>query len=465
VKDRTENMHSVSTKAARNLATTTKTIPQMTAISPRWLLKMLPWVNVEAGTYRVNRKKIITPKDRKINIDIGAEHIQLRPDQLSSIASFFDLDENLMKSFIAKFEVEKYEVGQEPISVGEHINFFIIAKGTVEIYKTGSFGQKIVLKVLSDGHYFGDLSFAGEPLGQVYANVLTPCILLSMKSGQFQKFMEEVPDIKTRMTAAKKRMDAQSALSDEFGEKKINVSSAYEGEPDISETFIDYEDDPVEYPLNIIQSILTIHTRVTDIYNNPINQLQEQLRLTIEAMKEQQEREIICNPEFGLINAVSSSTHITTRNGSPTPDDMDELLSRVWKKPSFFLAHPRAVAAFGRECTRRGVPPVMVDKFGSPFMTWRGVPIFPSDKVPIDGGGMSKILLLRTGEAEQGVVGLHQLGIPDEIMPGLSVRFMGINNKSIASYLVTTYFSVAVLVEDALGVLDNVAVSNYYEYK
>ncbi len=41
---------SLGTKAARQLATTTKTIPQMTAISPRWLLKLLPWVQVESGT-------------------------------------------------------------------------------------------------------------------------------------------------------------------------------------------------------------------------------------------------------------------------------------------------------------------------------------------------------------------------------------------------------------------------------
>jgi hypothetical protein len=276
--------------------------------------------------------------------------------------------------------------------------------------------------------------------------------------------MEEDPDFKAGMVSARKKREERSELSDEYGEKKIKVSSAYEGEPDISETFIDYEDDPQEYPLSIIQSIVTLHTRITDLYNNPINQLREQLRLTIEAVKEQQEREIICNPEYGLLNAVSSSMHISTRNGSPTPDDMDELLARVWKKPSFFIAHPKAIAAFGRECTRRGVPPVVVEPFGSPFLSWRGVPIIPSDKIPIVDG-VSKILLMRIGENEQGVVGLHQIGIPDEVMPSLSVRFMGINKKSIASYLVTTYFSVAVLVEDALGVLDNVVVSNYYEYK
>jgi hypothetical protein len=47
---------SPSTAPARNLATTTKTAPQMQGISPRRLLRMLPWIEVSGGTYRVNRR-------------------------------------------------------------------------------------------------------------------------------------------------------------------------------------------------------------------------------------------------------------------------------------------------------------------------------------------------------------------------------------------------------------------------
>ncbi len=42
---------------------------------------------------------------------------------------------------------------------------------------------------------------------------------------------------------------------------------------------------------------------------------------------------------------------------------------------------------------------------------------------------------------------------------------MGIDRNSIASYLVSLYCSAAVLTEDALGVLENVEVGNYHEYK
>jgi hypothetical protein len=125
-----------------------------------------------------------------------------------------------------------------------------------------------------------------------------------------------------------------------------------------------------------------------------------------------------------------------------------------------FLAHPRAIAAFGRECNRRGVHADSADINGHKVSTWRGVPILPCDKISVGDQRVSSILAMRTGVDDEGVIGLHQTGIPDEYEPGLSVRFMGVNQQAVVSYLVSAYYSVAVLVPDALGVLENVEVSH-----
>jgi len=233
---------------------------------------------------------------------------------------------------------------------------------------------------------------------------------------------------------------------------------------DLPEIYVDYEEKPREYTLSAVTTVLDLQTRISDMYRSPHDQIKEQLRLIIEKVKERQESELINNTEYGLLNNVDESMRVKTRKGAPTPDDLDELIARVWKEPAFFLAHPRAIAAFGRECTRRGVPPPTVTIFGSPFLTWRGLPLIPSDKVAIKADKTS-ILLLRTGEKKQGVVGLFQPGIPGEVSPSLSVRFMGINHKAIASYLISLYCSLAILTEDALGVLENVSVDQYHEYK
>ena len=236
------------------------------------------------------------------------------------------------------------------------------------------------------------------------------------------------------------------------------------GENALPTTFVDYEEEPREYELSAITTVLHTHARITDLYNNQIDQLREQVRLTVEAVKEREEHEILNHPEFGLLKEIDKSQRISTRTGPPTPDDLDELLTLVWKKPAFFLAHPRAIAAFGREATRRGVPPVVVHLFGSPFVTWRGVPLIPSSKLPVAKGDKTSILLLRVGENKRGVVGLQKVGVSGEIEPGLSVRYSGTSDNAIASHLVTRYFSVAVLAHDAIASLDNVELGHYHKY-
>jgi hypothetical protein len=225
----------------------------------------------------------------------------------------------------------------------------------------------------------------------------------------------------------------------------------------------DYEKQPREYVLTSIATTIEVDTRISDLFRSPMDQVKEQLGLTVEKLKEKQESELLNNKSYGLLNNADPEMRIQPRKGAPTPDDLDELIATVWKEPSCFVAHPKAIAAFGRECTRRGVPPPTVNLFGSPFLTWRGLPLVPTDKVPLKGN-KTDILLLRTGEKKRGVIGLFQPGLPGEVSPSLSVRMMGINQAGGAMYLLTLYCSVAVLTFDALGVLEGVTVDQYHEY-
>lgn len=252
----------------------------------------------------------------------------------------------------------------------------------------------------------------------------------------------------------------------------LDIQNQEVGYQFIPEGYVNYEANPREYVLNPISAIVKISTQVSDIYSKPYDQSEEQLRLSVECLRERQEQELINSSDYGLLENAAACQRIQTRNGYPTPDDMDELIAKVWKEPSFFLAHPRAIAAFGRECTRRGVPPATVSLFGSSFLSWRGIPLIPSNKLLIDGKmdlqgetGKTNILLVRTGEEKQGVIGLYQAGLPGEQSKGLSVRFMGIDNQGIGSYLILLYSSACILSKDAVGVLENVEIGHYYDYK
>ncbi|OGQ23770.1 MAG: hypothetical protein A2138_14110 [Deltaproteobacteria bacterium RBG_16_71_12] len=225
----------------------------------------------------------------------------------------------------------------------------------------------------------------------------------------------------------------------------------------------DYEAQPREYVLSSVTTTISVHTRVSDLFRSPMDQTKEQLTLAVDKLKEKQEDELINNASYGLINNADPEMRVKTRKGPPTPDDLDELIATVWKEPSFFLAHPKAIAAFGRECTRRGVPPPTTTMFGAPFLTWRGLPLVPCDKLRIKDN-KTNVLLLRTGERKRGVVGLFQPGLPGEVSPSLSIRMMGINAQGATQYLLSLYCSTAVLVHDALGVLEGVTLNHYHEY-
>ncbi|MDR3182525.1 MAG: hypothetical protein LBT89_06335 [Planctomycetaceae bacterium] len=240
----------------------------------------------------------------------------------------------------------------------------------------------------------------------------------------------------------------------------------------VPEGFVDYETAPREYRLGSISTVINIDTRIADLYSSPYDQVNEQIRLAVESLKERQESQLINSDDYGLLKNAADSQRVKSISGSPTPDDFDELISKVWKEPSFFLAHPRAVAAFGRECTRRGVPPATVSYYGSNFLTWRGIPIVPTDKLFVDGHkvpksktGKTNVLLVRTGEAKRGVIGLHQSNLPGGAVRGLAIRFMGVDKNGIASYLLSVYCALAILADDAVAVLENVDVGNYYKYE
>lgn len=222
-----------------------------------------------------------------------------------------------------------------------------------------------------------------------------------------------------------------------------------------------------------ISTIININTAVEDVYSSPYGIAKNQLDLAIESLRERQESQLINNDDYGLLKNVADSQRIqpVQANGAPTPDDLDELISKVWKEPSFFLAHPRAIAAFERECTRRGVPPVTANIAGGTFILWRGIPLIPTDKLMVDGkknptakAGKTNIMLVRTGEAKRGVIGLYQRNLKNEAGRGLSVRFRGIDDKGVVSYLLSLYCSAAILSDDAIAVLEDVEVGEYYDY-
>ncbi|MGR9107700.1 MAG: family 2B encapsulin nanocompartment shell protein [Gammaproteobacteria bacterium] len=447
---------SLGKEAARNLATTTKSAPQMQEISSRWLLKVLPWVQVQGGVFRLNRRLSYAVGDGRITfVNTGAE-IQVIPQELCELPMLRGFDDvDALNALADLFEQKEFQAGEVIVELGKPADqIVLIAHGKVEKIGPGKYGDDTVLGVLADGdHFTYQAILESRDYWQFTAKATTRCITLSLTQDAFEELVARTPSLNAHIEEFKSR---PHKATNAVGEAAIALSAGHEGEADLPGTYVDYESKPREYHLSVAQTVLRVHSRVADLYNDPMNQTEEQLRLTVEALRERQEDEMVNNREFGLLHNADLSQRIHTRSGPPTPDDMDELLSMVWKEPAVFLAHPRAIAAFGQELNKRGVYPNSIDLAGNKVPAWRGVPLLPCNKIPISESRTSSIMLMRTGLEKQGVIGLHQTGIPDEYQPSLSVRFMGISEKAIISYLVTAYYSVAVLVPDALAILEDV---------
>ncbi|PRW64876.1 family 2B encapsulin nanocompartment shell protein [Actinopolyspora mortivallis] len=449
---------SLDTAAARNLATTTKTPPQMRSISPRWLLRMLPWVETTSGSYRVNRRLTYQLGDGRLTFSNTGDRVRVLPPELREIPCLWELDdETVLAALAERFTQHHYAPGENITTVGAPSEeLVLLAHGKVNTRIPGPYGEETSRDVLADGDYLGEhVLTGGRDTWPVTATALTPCIVLTLPRGAVEELTERSEVLRTHLDRVREHTPP---AHNKHGEAAMWLASGHDGEPELPGTFADYELTPREYELSVAQTVLRVHTRVSDLYNQPMNQLDQQLRLTVEELRERQEADLVTNREFGLLHNADLRQRIQTTGGPPTPGDLDELLSRR-RKSEFFLAHPRTIAAFGRECSRRGVYPDSVEVHGTRMTAWRGVPLLPCDKIPVSDTGTSSVLVLRTGEKHQGVVGLHQTGIPDEYAPALNVRFMGVNSQAVTSYLVSAYYSAAVLTPDALGVLENVEIA------
>jgi hypothetical protein len=443
----------------------------MLAQSPRYLLKLLPWIDVPGGTYRINQTKLGVSGRGRVAFEFTDAGPVIEPAALRAIHLFEHMPLAVLRIMLQGLRPLQAARGDVIIDEGgDRDTLFIILNGNVEESQRGERGEDLVVGTRGPGDYFGENDLVADDAAVSTIRATTNCVLLTLAKQTLDESLAAAGLLAQFQGAVQRRLELERA-SNEYGEKPIAMAADIFGETELPSTYVDFVEEPREIGLSLIQSVLRVHTRVADLYNSPMNQLQIQTFVTTMYMYERQEWELINNPRYGLLSQCAASMRLKPRLGMPTPDDLDAMLARVWKQPSFFLMHPRALEAFLRECTWRGVPPPTVEMHGGKFVTWRGVPLVPSDKVEVNGRSMSRsgpgktsVILVRAGgEREHGVAGLYQTGIPGEMAPSLSVRLTGIDQSAIASYLMTLYFSLAVHAEDALCVLEDVEVAFHHE--
>jgi hypothetical protein len=265
---------SVTTSVARNLANTTKTSPKMMSITPRWLLSMLPWVQVDGGTYRVNRTKVELTKAERIGIDSSDGIISFSADALRSVPLFSGLPSSVTARMAAKFKTEEVSLGNKLIVEGEDGNkFFIIAQGQVEVLSKGVHGSDLRIALLTEGEFFGEADVVSDKRSDVTIRTITPCILLTLSRKDLDAVLKELPNLKADFKKAiDEHLELRSTVN-RYGERNIDLVSGFAENVEIPETFVDYSAHPREYSMSAVQTVVRVHTRVSDLFKVPTTSL------------------------------------------------------------------------------------------------------------------------------------------------------------------------------------------------
>jgi hypothetical protein len=149
---------SLSTKAARNLSSTTKSAPQMQGISPRWLLRMLPWVEAKGGAFRVNRRLTFAIGDGRVTFTSVGSEVRIVPQELAEFVLLRGFDDEAALTAVAnRFEQREYLPGEVIAHRGESVDeIIVIAHGKVTKTGLGEYGDEVGLGTIADGEYLGD---------------------------------------------------------------------------------------------------------------------------------------------------------------------------------------------------------------------------------------------------------------------------------------------------------------------
>ncbi len=122
--------NTLSVRAARTLSNPTLTAPQMLSVSPRWLLHLLPWVNVQGGVYQVNRRRIVLKQGDRIVAGLEGDQAQIDSKALRAIPLLRNADDSLLQAIQGLLFDERHNANEALYSEGDAgAKLYILLKG------------------------------------------------------------------------------------------------------------------------------------------------------------------------------------------------------------------------------------------------------------------------------------------------------------------------------------------------
>jgi len=120
--------------------------------------------------------------------------------KLAEIPLFDGIKPTVLKSISPFFSSKKYKRKKVIIRADqENDRFYIIKSGELKVYRINKYNQEILLALLGEGDFFGEMSILDGNMASANVAVLQPCELLSVHKRDFMKIMKTVPKFSAHM--------------------------------------------------------------------------------------------------------------------------------------------------------------------------------------------------------------------------------------------------------------------------
>lgn len=136
---------------------------------------------------------------------------------LSAMSIFRDLSPKEMQMVVDSTVMKTARKGRiiyMPEETGEVL--FLLKKGTVHLYRLSSEGRKLIIETAGPMTFFGEMSFVGQKMYDLFAEAAEDCLVCVMSRADVERLILSKPQVALRMMEeiGRRMHDAQERLGD-----------------------------------------------------------------------------------------------------------------------------------------------------------------------------------------------------------------------------------------------------------
>jgi DNA-binding response OmpR family regulator len=107
--------------------------------------------------------------------------------------------EKALSDFVEGRHIDKYAKRQRIFSEGNHpVRIYYVQKGKVKIYKTNNEGKELIVKIATEGDFFGYTSMLENSVYKVNADALEESEIASIPRSEFEELIHANPEVSRR---------------------------------------------------------------------------------------------------------------------------------------------------------------------------------------------------------------------------------------------------------------------------